>query len=383
MLNQGVTPMVPARGSVGASGDLAPMSHVGLVLIGEGEAHYQGKVMAGKEAMLAAGIKPLRLQVRDALALINGSNFICGIGSLLIADAEQWIKQAEITAAMSFEGLRAKTEALDERIHKIRGFAGAITSAKNLRSIIAGSSLAQQQSQNVQDAYSIRSTPQVIGTVRDALKYIRQQCETELNGAGDNPLFIAEDEVILTGANFQGTPIGLPLDLLGAAITMVSVLSERRLNRLVHPYLNEGLPMFLTKKPGMFSGFMTSQYTADSLVTEQRLLSSPASTLSIPASADQEDFVSMGLHAAHKCWQIIENAYGVLGIELMAAAQAINLRDWKIGRGTAAAHEAVRQVVAPLEEDRTLYLDHQKMVQLLRSGEVLNAVEKSIGKLTD
>jgi histidine ammonia-lyase len=233
----------------------------------------------------------------------------------------------------------------------------------------------------VQDAYSMRSSPQVIGTAHDAIAYARKQVEIELNGVGDNPIFLPEYRLTLTGANFQGSPVALPMDMAGAAITMVCVLSERRLNRLTNPALSAGLPDFLTKGAGMFSGMMLSQYTADSLIVEQRILSMPASIQSIPAAADQEDFVSMGMNTAIKNAQILDNAYGVLGIEFMAAAQALDFRDFTPGKGVRMAKEVIRKVVPHLDEDRPLYPDHNRMKELVRSCEILDAVEGLVGSL--
>jgi histidine ammonia-lyase len=233
----------------------------------------------------------------------------------------------------------------------------------------------------VQDAYSMRSTPQVIGAARDAVAYARAQVEIELNGVGDNPIFVPELKLTLTGANFQGSPVALPMDMAGAAVTMVSVLSERRLNRLTNPALSQGLPDFLAHDPGFYSGMMLSQYTADHLIVEQRMLSAPASIQSIPAAADQEDFVSMGMNTALKTGQILDNAYGVLGIELMAAAQALDFRTFTLGRGTQKAREAVRRHVAHLEVDRPLFDDHNAMKALVQSGEILDEVEKAVGPL--
>jgi histidine ammonia-lyase len=233
----------------------------------------------------------------------------------------------------------------------------------------------------VQDAYSMRASPQVIGAAHDAVAWAKTQVETELNGVGDNPIFLPEYKLTLTGANFQGTPVSLPMDLAGTAITMVCVLSERRLNRLTNPALSEGLPAFLTKGAGMFSGMMLSQYTADSLIVEQRILSAPASVESIPAAADQEDFVSMGMNTAIKNAQILENAYGVIAIEFMAAAQGLDFRSFAPGRGTQVAHQVIRKYVRHLEEDRPLYADHNRLVPVIRSGEILEAVESAVGSL--
>jgi histidine ammonia-lyase len=233
----------------------------------------------------------------------------------------------------------------------------------------------------VQDAYSMRSTPQVIGAVHDAVAYARKQVEIELNGVADNPIFVYDQDLILTGANFQGTPVCLPMDMVGAAVTMVCVISERRLNRLVNPALSAGLPPFLIRGAGMFSGMMLSQYTADALITEQRILSAPASILSIPASADQEDFVSMGMNTAIKNDQILDNAYGIIGIELIAAAQALDFRDFNPGKGVTAAKNVIRRYVAHLDEDRPLHIDNAKMKEVVKSGELLDAVEQVTGSL--
>jgi histidine ammonia-lyase len=382
MLNAGLTPVVCAKGSVGACGDLAPMSQIALLMMGEGEAFYDGRRMAGDEAMAAAGIPVPGLEARDGLACINGSNLINGIGCLAVYDAERWLKQAEIAAAMTLEALRANLKPYDPRLHRLRGFAGAVTSAENLRRIIDGSDLLSgREKVRVQDAYSMRSTPQVIGAARDQLRWTRQQLEIEANGVGDNPVFLAEDQIVLTGANFQGTPVSLPIDTLGAAITMVCVLSERRLNRLTNPALSAGLPPFLTEGAGLFSGMTLSQYTADMQIVEQKLLSAPAFIQSIPAAADQEDFVSMGLNSALKTREILDTACGVLGIELMAAAQALDLRDYRPGRGTRAAKAAVRRHVDFLAEDRPLHRDHNEMMAVVRDLVVLEAVESEIGEL--
>jgi histidine ammonia-lyase len=268
------------------------------------------------------------------------------------------------------------------RLHQLRGFPGAVRSAKAIMKCIQGSDLLSGRIKTkVQDAYSMRSTPQVIGTVHDAVAFARKQVETELNGVGDNPIFLPEARLTLTGANFQGTPVSLPMDMIGVAVTMVCVLSERRLNRLTNPALSVGLPAFLTRGAGMFSGLMLSQYTADTLIVEQRILSAPASIGSIPAAADQEDFVSMGMNTALKNGQILENAYGVLGIEFMGAAQAIDFRDFTPGKGVAAAHAVVRRHVQHLDVDRPLYADHNAMKALVASCEILDEVERTVGVL--
>jgi len=382
MLNAGVTPVMCVKGSVGACGDLAPMSQVALSLMGEGESFYQGERMPTRDALDKAGIPVPGLEARDGLSAINGSNVIAGITALFLHDAERWIKQAEIAAAMSLEALQANTRPYTSQLHELRGFRGAVTVAANLRRVMEGSDLVTGKLKvKVQDAYSMRSTPQVVGAVRDLMRYTREQVEIELNGAADNPVFLPDEDLVLTGANFQATPVSMPLDSTGAGITMVSVLSERRLNRLLHPALSVQLPAFLTKGAGMFSGLMLSQYTADSLVVEQRILSAPAFIQSIPAAADQEDFVSMGMNGALKTLSILDNARGVVGIELIAAAQALDFRDFEFGAGTRAAHAAIRRVVEHLGEDRPLFTDHNHMKAAVERCEVLDAVEAEIGEL--
>jgi histidine ammonia-lyase len=382
MLNKGVTPVVSEKGSVGACGDLAPMAQAMLLLLGEGEAFYHGERLPGKEAMRRAGIPIPGLHARDGLAAINGSNLLTAMSALHIYDMERFLKQAEIAAAMSIEALLGNMKPYNSRLHELRGFKGAIISAGNLMKVFEGSDLMTgKMKTKVQDAYSMRSTPQVIGAARDAIAFAHSQVEIELNGVGDNPIFIPETKLTLTGANFQGSPVALPMDMAGIAITMVCVMSERRLNRLTNPALSQGLPDFLAHNPGFYSGLMLSQYTADHLIVEQRILSAPASIQSIPAAADQEDFVSMGMNTALKNGHILDNAYGILGIEFMAATQAIDFREFKPGKGTQKAMQVIRRHVKHLDEDRPLYPDHNSMKSLVQSGEILEAVEGEIGKL--
>jgi len=382
MLNKGVTPVVCQKGSVGACGDLAPMSQIALLMMGEGEAFYQGERLPGKAALDKSGIPIPGLKTRAGLAVINGSNLLTAMSAVHIYEMERWLKQAEIACAMTLEALLANMKPYDVRLHQARGFKGAIRTANTLNRLIEGSDLVTgKMKTKVQDAYSMRSSPQVIGGAHDAIAYARSQVEIELNGVGDNPIFLPEYKLTLTGANFQGTPVSLPMDMAGAAITMICVLSERRFNRLTNPALSVGLPPFLTKGAGLMSGMMLSQYTADMLIVEQRILSTPASIQSIPAAADQEDFVSMGMNTAIKNAQILDNAYGILGIEFMGAAQALDLRDITPGKGVQAAHKVVRKHVEYLDEDRPLYSDHNTMKALVKSGEILDGVEKVIGSL--
>ncbi|MCX6146437.1 MAG: aromatic amino acid ammonia-lyase [Candidatus Kapabacteria bacterium] len=382
ILNAGITPVVCQKGSVGACGDLAPMAQAALCLMGEGESFYQGERMPSKIAFEKAGITVPGLEVRDGLATINGSNLLTAMSGLHIYDVNRLLKHAEIAAAMSLEALLANMKPYDIRLHQLRGFAGSIRSSQAILKCLQGSDLVTGKIKTkVQDAYSMRSTPQVIGTAHDMVQYAKTQVEIELNGVGDNPIFLPDDDYVLSGANFQGSPVSLPMDSVGAAMTMVCVLSERRLNRMLNTALSQGLPPFLTDKAGMFSGLMLSQYTADMLIVEQKILSSPASIQSIPAAADQEDFVSMGMNTALKNEQIIENAYGIIGIELMAAAQALNFRDFKFGSGVKIAFDKIREKVDFLDIDRPLYNDHNTMMSLVKSGDILEAVENSIGSL--
>jgi histidine ammonia-lyase len=382
MLNKGVTPVMCQRGSVGACGDLSPMAQMALVLMGEGEAFFEGERMSGKEAMDKAGIPTIVYEARDGLATINGSNVIAGMGALQIYDAERWLRSSEIAAAMTLEVLNANMKAFDHRLHKVRGFPGAQECAENIRKITQGSELLEREGKKVQDAYSLRSTPQVVGAARDAIKWARYMVETELNGAADNPTFFPKEDLVITGANFQGTPIAFALEMVGISVTTVAALSERRLNRLLNPHLSMGLPAFLTKGAGMFSGLMLSQYTAGSLICENRVLSHPAATGSIPAAADQEDFVSMGMTTAIKTKQIIDNAQAVVAIELMAGAQAVDFRaPVKPSLGVSAAYDVIRKHVAHLEEDRPLFDDINNLSAVVKSCEVLDAVEKAVGDL--
>ena len=382
MLNRGVTPVVCQKGSVGACGDLSPMAQMALTLMGEGEVFYQGERLPATEGMKRAGIPLIVFRERDGLACINGSNLITGIGALELHDAERWLRTQEITLAMTLEALNANMTAFDRRVHAVRGFPGAQHCAENVRILTEGSELLRLPGKKVQDAYSLRSSPQVCGAARDAFKWVRHMLEIELNHAADNPTFFPDEELVLTGANFQGTPMAFALETLGMSVTTVAALSERRLNRLMNPHLSMGLPAYLTKGAGMYSGLMLTQYTAGALVCENRVLSHPAATGSIPAAADQEDFVSMGMTTAIKTRQIIENAWTIVAIEAMAAAQAFDFRSpAKPSVAGKAAYEAIRKHVNHLDEDRPLHGDINRLSAALRNGEILDAVEKAVGKL--
>jgi histidine ammonia-lyase len=382
MLNRGITPVVCQKGSVGACGDLSPMAQMAITLMGEGEVFYKGNRLNAKQGFAEAGLPTIVFRERDGLASINGSSFITGMGCIQLHDAERWLKTQEVALAMTLESLNANMNAYDPRIHLVRGYPGAQKCAENLRRLIAGSELLKRPGKKVQDAYSLRSSPQVIGAAKDACVWARYMLEIELNHAADNPTFFPDEDLVVTGANFQGTPMAFGLELLGMSITTVSVLSERRLNRLMNPHLSVGLPAFLTKGAGMFSGLMLSQYTAGALVAESRVLCHPATTGSIPAAADQEDFVSMGMTTAIKTRQIIENAWYVIAIELMAAAQAFDFRaPVKPSAASQAAYEVVRKYVKPLEEDRALHDDINTLTRIAKEGQILAAAESVSGRL--
>jgi histidine ammonia-lyase len=340
--------------------------------------------MDGADAMKEAGIKVPGLQARDGLAAINGSNMLTAMSAIWLVDANNWLKQAEIAASMTLEALKANMKPYTPLLHEVRGFKGAVRSANAINKCITGGDLQEGRVKSkVQDAYSMRSTPQVIGSAHDMLAYAKSQVEIELNGVGDNPIFFPDRNIQISGANFQGSPVCVPMDMAGACITMVSVMSERRMNRLNNQALSVGLPDFLTKGAGMFSGMMLSQYTADTLIVEQRILSVPASIQSIPAAADQEDFVSMGMNTSIKNNQILDCAYGILGIEFMAAAQALDFRkeEYKFGSGVQKAKDVIRKYVDFLDIDRPLYPDHTRMKELVKSCEILHEVEKVTGPL--
>jgi len=382
MLNKGVTPVVCQKGSVGACGDLSPMSQMAITLMGEGEVFYQGRRLPAKQGMDEAGIPTIVFRERDGLATINGSDLTTGIGCLELFDAIRWLKTQEVALAMTLEALNANMQAFDPRIHATRGYPGAQDCAANLRRLTAESELLKLPGKKVQDAYSMRSSPQVVGAAKDAFKWARYMLEIELNHAADNPTFFPDEELVLTGANFQGTPMAFALEMVGMSVTTVAALSERRLNRLMNPHLSAGLPAFLIKGAGMFSGLMLSQYTAGALVCENRVLSTPAAIGSIPAAADQEDFVSMGMTTAIKTRQIIENAWTIVAIELMAAAQAFDLRaPVRPSPASQAAYDVIRGQVDKLVEDRPLHDDINNLARMAKAGKILEAAEAVAGKL--
>jgi histidine ammonia-lyase len=383
MFNNRVHPLVPEKGSVGASGDLAPLAHIALVLIGQGKAVFAGRELQGKEAMKEAGIRIVDLEAGEGLALINGTQVMTAIGALTVYDALNLLKTADIAAGISLEVLLASNMELDKKIHEVRPHPGQIISADNLRRITKNSEIvsSHKDCSRVQDAYSIRCSPQVHGASIDAAHYARRVLEIEMNAATENPLIFSDTDQIISGGNFHGQPVALTMDFLAIALSEIANISERRIERLVNPHLS-GLPAFLIKEAGLNSGFMIAQYTAAALVSENKVLSHPASVDSIPTSANKEDHVSMGTIAARKCREILKNAEIVVSIELLCAAQAMDLfTNLRAGVGTMEAYKLIRNHVSHMEEDRIVSEDINTMSELVRTGDILHAVEKKIGIL--
>ncbi len=383
MLNKGVTPVIPQKGSLGASGDLAPLSHMVLPMIGLGQAEFGGQVLPGGEAMKRAGIKTVELVAKEGLALINGTQAMTAVGALTLYDAFDCVKIADIATALSFEANRGVEDALDPRVHALRPHNGQCVTAENLRTLLFCSrNVTQQGEVRVQDNYSLRCAPQVHGASRDALEYILSKIEIEINAVTDNPIVFEETNEAISAGNFHGQPMALAFDFLGIALSELANISERRLEHLVNPNLG-GFPAFLVKNGGLNSGMMIVQYSAAALVSENKVLAHPASVDSIPSSAGQEDHVSMGTIAARKAGEILENVRRVLAMELMCVCQAIDLMGGrkKLGKGTKPAYAAIRSVCKTLRNDRPLYDDINRCEQLLKDGTLLRAVEEEIGKL--
>ncbi len=378
MLNKGVHPMIPEKGSLGASGDLAPLSHMVLPMIGEGEAEYQGEIMSGREAMNRAGIEIVELIAKEGLALINGTQVMTAVGTLALCDGINLIKNSDIAAALTVEALRGITDAFDLRTHSIRPHEGQLETAKNILALVDGSSLVTVQGEiKVQDAYTLRCIPQIHGASKDALNYVKHKVEIEINSVTDNPIVTEEGDVI-SGGNFHGQPMALSFDFLGIAMSEVANVSERRLERLINYQLND-LPAFLVKNGGLNSGFMITQYAAAALVSENKILAHPASVDSIPSSANQEDHVSMGTIAARKARDIIRNAERVVATEILAACQAIDFRgECTLGKGTKAAYDTVRNTVDFIENDVVMYKEIDKVTDILCNGSIANNVEKVV-----
>jgi histidine ammonia-lyase len=376
MLARDVVPVIPARGSVGASGDLAPLAHLALVLIGEGEAYFRGERLPGREALARAGLAPVVLEAKEGLALVNGTQAMTAVGSLALLRAERLAEVADVAGAMTLEGLLGSHRPFLAEIHRIRPHPGQEACAAHLRRLLAASDIVESHKDcsKVQDPYSLRCIPQVHGAAREGLAFCRRVLAVEVNSATDNPLVFAEEELIVSGGNFHGQPVSLALDVLALALTQLSSVSERRVEQLVNPALSE-LPPFLAKDSGLNSGFMIAQVTSAALVAESRILCHPASVDSIPSSAGREDHVSMGMTAALKASQVAEFTRTCLAIEILVAAQALDLRaPLRPGRGVHAAHRLVREHVATLDRDREVHRDVARVASLIDSGELLNAV---------
>lgn len=377
MLNNGVHPIIPEKGSLGASGDLAPLSHMVLPMLGLGEAMYKGIRMSGKSAMEKAKIDVIELTSKEGLALINGTQVMTAIGAITVYDAINLLKAADIAACLSFEAQNGIITALDKKVHEVRPHKGQIETAKNMLEILKNSKMTTEQGEiRVQDAYSLRCTPQVHGASKDAINYIIKKIEIEMNSVTDNPIIFGETLQAISGGNFHGQPMALLFDFMSIALAELANISERRLERLVNPSLS-GLPAFLVEKGGLNSGFMIVQYSAASLVSENKVLSHPASVDSIPSSANQEDHVSMGTIGARKAREIFKNSRNVIAMEIMAACQAIDLRGKKkLGVGSEAAYTVVRKYIEKVVDDRVLYKDIKKSNELIE--ELISEVEEAV-----
>lgn len=382
MLNRGVHPVIPEKGSVGSSGDLCPLAHMVLPMIGEGEAVYQGKFMPGAEAMKAAGIPLVTLKAKEGLALINGTCAMTGVASLAIHDAGVAIKTADIAAMLTVDALEGIVDPYDPRIQEIRPHSGQIDAAANFRQILAGSKLTVHQgSVRIQDAYTLRCLPQIHGASRMAYDYARQVIETEINAVTDNPLIFPDNGDIFSGGNFHGQPVSIAMSTLGLAMAEYANVSERRIERMVNPQLS-GMNGFLTPVEGLNDGYMVAQYAAAALVSENKILAHPACVDSIPTCANQEDHVSFGTIAARNAAQIIDHVQHVLAIELLCGAQAADFKNPdKLAPGTRAAYSLLRSEVPFMESDRAIYLDTNKVAAQIRDGKYVTAVEAAVGTL--
>jgi histidine ammonia-lyase len=383
MMNKRVHPLIPEQGSVGASGDLAPLAHLASVLIGEGEAIFRGKVLSGRKAMQNAGIPILTLKAKEGLALVNGTQVMTAVGLLALLRAERLCKIADIVGACTLDALKGTLSAFDPDIQQVRPFPGQLAVAKNFQKLGQKSKIAESHKfcSKIQDAYSLRCIPQVHGAVREALAYVRKTLEVEVNSATDNPLIFAEKGKILNCGNFHGEPVAFALDLLGIAVSELGGISERRIEKLINPALS-GLPAFLTSEGGLHSGLMMVQVSAAALASENKVLAHPASVDSIPTSADKEDHVSMGTISARKARDIVNNVEQILAMELLCATQGLEfLLPLKPGVGTKEAYDVVRKKVPPIKGDRRFSEDIRKIDLLIKSGELLNGVEKTVGIL--
>ncbi|WP_279010006.1 histidine ammonia-lyase [Synergistes jonesii] len=383
MLNRGLHPVIPQKGSVGASGDLCPLAHMVLPMIGLGEAEFGGRVMEGTEAMAKAGIPTIELKAKEGLALINGTQCMTSVAAHALADAQMLKKAADIVGALTVESLRGIKNAYDPRIHEVRRHSGQRDVAENMRRLLAGSDYVTSQGElRMQDSYSLRCIPQIHGASRLAIDYVASVAENEMNAVTDNPIVFVDTGDVFSGGNFHGEPMAIASDTLSVALCEFANVSERRIAKLIDPALNHGLPAFLVKHGGINCGFMVPQYAAAALVSENKVLAHPSSVDSIPTSAGQEDHVSMGTIGARKAAQILENVRAVLGIELICAAQALDLQEKRrLGAGTQAAYDVIRAVVDFMEEDRILYKDQKAAAQLIADGTLVEAAEAAVGEL--
>jgi histidine ammonia-lyase len=384
MLNAGILPVVPSKGSVGASGDLAPLAHLTAVLIGEGEAVYRDRLMPGGEALKSAGIEPVVLEAKEGLALINGTQMMTAIATLTLWEAEHLSKAADIAAAQAVDGLRGTNTPFLEISHRVRPHPGQAATARNLLRLLERSEILASHvaCSKVQDAYSLRCVPQVHGAVKDALAFVRGVLEVELNAATDNPLVFAEEELVISGGNFHGQPISQAADILAIALAQLGNISERRIECMMDPSTSDHLPPFLTSQPGLNCGLMMAQVTAAALVSENKALAHPAVVDSIPTSANKEDFVSMGAFAALKAREVSRNVRRVIAIELLCGAQALEFREsLRPGSGVAAAHDFIRGAVPHLENDRPQTPDIERLSEMVRDGSLVRRVEEAVGPL--
>lgn len=383
MINEGVHPVIPEKGSVGSSGDLCPLAHMVLPMLGMGEAEYRGTVMDGREAMAQAGIRTVELRAKEGLALINGTQCMTSVAAHALHDAIVLLKSADIVGALTMESLRGIVNAYDPRLHAIRRHQGQIDAASNLRRLLEGSAYITQQGElRMQDAYSIRCIPQIHGASRLAVDYVAGVVGNEINAVTDNPTVLTDTGDVYSGGNFHGQPMAIASDTLAIAAAEIGDVSERRIAKLVDPALNHGLPAFLVKHGGINCGFMIPQYAAAALVSENKILAHPASVDSIPTSAGQEDHVSMGTIGARKAQTIVDHVKAILGIELMAAAQAIDLQEKRtMGKGTGIAYDTVRAQIPTMENDRIMHKEQETAAEIVGSGLLLAAVEKAIGEL--
>jgi histidine ammonia-lyase len=383
-LNRGLLPVVPSRGSVGASGDLAPLAHLALPLIGEGEAWVDQERVPGADALARVGLRPLKLGAKEGLSLVNGTQFMAAVGALGIVRARRLAKTADMACALSLEALQGSRTSFLPQIHELRPLRGQAAAAANVLALLDGSAIIESHRwcDKVQDAYSLRCAPQVHGASRDLLDYVEYTVTTELNAATDNPLVLVDEEQLVSNGNFHGQPLAFALDALAMAVAELASISERRIERLVNPNLSDGLPAFLTPAGGLNSGFMIPQYVAAALVSENKVLCHPASVDSIPTSAGQEDHVSMGNTAGLKAWQVLANAERALAIELLAAAQGVEfLAPLQPGAGAAAVHRFVRSLSPRLVEDRPLAREIELVAAAIRDGSAVGAVEAEVGTL--